>query len=269
MKKKRLPIDFDIPKFITLIFLAIASLFYLNGCTTKALQLAKEKASPENCKYLKIKSVVSAIKQKNGDISVCVELNDPAETDEPELNTITLPLSALTGETTDIEMFGVRPAECPFDDAACYWYPIEKAKNGCEKITPGSLFSTSALPIEKLEVHNKDLNQLFDLHNNFTGHQLITENIYEVTFVSDEKDTEKATDSDEAIDNRGKGFKDISLIYWPAQIGEQGINPIVIAGAYKDNSTDLYYLTVPPAFAGDVIVGSIAVFTFLLCPLCF
>lgn len=193
MKQKKLKTDFIIPKSLALIFLIITSLFYLKGCTIKALKLAKEKASPENCEYWKIKTVVSAVKQKNGDISICVELNTPNGNEELKLNTITLPLATLTGEKTAVEMLELRPAECPFaieqihrseecwfddegwlpcpgdeyTDATCFWYPIEKSKSGCETVSPGSLSSTSVVPIERLEVHNKDRNQLYDLLDSY------------------------------------------------------------------------------------------------------
>jgi hypothetical protein len=47
--KKRLPINFSIFEFFIIIFLAMISLFYLNGCTItpKAIELANEKAAPQ------------------------------------------------------------------------------------------------------------------------------------------------------------------------------------------------------------------------------
>jgi uncharacterized lipoprotein YajG len=78
----------------------MASLFYLNGCTItpKALQLANEKAAPQY-EYRNIKRVVSAVKQENGAISFYVELNYAGEIEKPNLNTITIPLAILNGET--------------------------------------------------------------------------------------------------------------------------------------------------------------------------
>lgn len=153
--KKRLPIDSSILEFFILIFLAMTSLFYLNGCTNKALQIAKDKASPENTEHWKIKSVVSAVKHENGDISVCVELNDPGETGEPELNTISFSLSSLSGDTDAIERLRLRPKDCFFDNAPCYWYPIAKTKRGCESVDLGISSSTSVLPIENISVNKK------------------------------------------------------------------------------------------------------------------
>ena len=92
--KKRLPIDSSIFEFLILIFLAMASLFYLNGCTItpKALQLPNEKAAPQY-EYWNIKRVVSAVKQENGDISFCVELNNAGEIEKPNLKTIAIQIS--------------------------------------------------------------------------------------------------------------------------------------------------------------------------------
>lgn len=252
--KKRLPIDSSILEFFILIFLAMTSLFYLNGCTDKALQIAKDKASPENTEHWKIKSVVSAVKHENGDISVCVELNDPGETGEPELNTISFSLSSLSGDTDAIERLRLRPKECFFDNAPCYWYPIAKTKRGCESVDLGISSSTSVLPIENISVNKKNRHQLYNLIINFNKNQPIKERIFEVSFVFDEEDTEKDADADndEERDNSTEGSKDISLIYWPAQIDQQGIQSIIISGVYEDNSTSLYYLMVPLSFAGDV-----------------
>jgi hypothetical protein len=209
----------------------MASLFYLNGCTItpKALQLAKEKASP-HYEYWNIKSVVSAVKKENGDISFCVELNNTGENEEPKLNTITIPLATLTGETNQHERLGLHPGECPLSNSLCYWYPIEKVENGCDKITPEKLSKKSILLIEKLTVDSQD--QLSDLLNSHNKNQKIPDKIYEVSYVS----------------------KDISLIYWSARIDQKRIQPLSIAGVYEDKSTNLYYLTVPPAFVGDVII---------------
>ncbi len=237
MKPKRLPKNFNITKFLALIFLAVVSLFFLTGCTAKALQLAKEKASPENIEYRKIKRVVSAVKQKNGDISVCVELNESGDAGEQKLNTITLPHSILTGDTNDIESLKLLPGECLFSNALCYWYPLEQVENGCDKIAAGNLPTTPILSIEKFAVDSNNQDQLYDLLNSYNNNQQIPEKIYEVSNV----------------------FKDISIIYWPARIGQQGRRPISIAGVYEDKSTNLYYLSVPAAFVGDVVIVVTAV----------
>jgi len=153
--KKRLPINFSIFEFFIIIFLAMISLFYLNGCTItpKAIELANEKAAPQY-EYWNIKRLVSAVKQENGDVSLCVELNNAGEIEEPKLNTITIPLVILNGEANQHEKHGFYPGECP---SLCYWYPIEKVENGCDKITPENLSTKSVLPIEKLTIWNDPL----------------------------------------------------------------------------------------------------------------
>ena len=52
MKPKRFPTYFIILKFLALSFLVGALVLGINSCTTKTLQIAEEKASPENCQYL-------------------------------------------------------------------------------------------------------------------------------------------------------------------------------------------------------------------------
>jgi hypothetical protein len=233
------------------------SLFYLSGCTDKVLQVAKDKASPENIEFWKIKSVVSAVKHQNGDISICVDLNESGETGEPKLNTINLSLSSLSEDVDEIEWRALRPEECLFDGTPCYWYPIEKIKNGCKSIDLTSTSSIMVLPIENIRVSEKSRNQIYNLLIDFNENQPVKERIFEVSFVFDGEDTEKDADAnkDELPENGTEGSKEISLIYFPAQIDQQGIRPIIISGVYEDNSTKGYYLLVPLAVAGDVALG--------------
>lgn len=272
MKKIR-PINSSIFEFFILILLALVSLFYFSSCTTKALQLAKEKASPENATYWKIKSVVSAIKKENGDVSVCVDLKESAESADPKLNTLTLPLSILRGDSFAVKRFGLHSGDCSFDNETCYWYPIEKAKPGCESVGPGALSSASVLPVENIQVHDKSRHQLYTLLHDLNEGQPMTEKIYAVRFVYDAEDTkeEKDTLDDEVQNNNAKESKEIFLTYWPAGIGQQDLQPISLAGAYEDNSTVIYYLIVPLAFVGDVaaVTAFAVVYLFLRCPECF
>jgi hypothetical protein len=236
--KKRLQINSSIFEFFIRFFLLLASLLYLNGCTLtpKALQLANEKAAPQY-EYWNIKRIESVVKQENGDVSLCVELNNAGEIEEPKLNTITIPLAILNGEANQHERHGFYPGECPL---LCYWYPIEKVENGCDKNTPENLSTKSILPIEKLTIYSQD--QLYEFINSYNENQKIPDKIFEVKYVS----------------------RDISEIYWFAQIDQQRTSPISIAGVYDDKSTKLYYLTVPPAILGDgiiVVVGTAVVIT--------
>jgi hypothetical protein len=261
MKKKNLKADFNIPKSFALLFLAIFLLFYFSGCATmEVYKYAKEKAAP-HYEYWEIKSVVSATKQENGDISVCVELNSPDGTEAPKLNTITLPLAVLAGETNAVESFGFRPVMCPFEDGSCYSYPIEKSQNDCKIGAQEDLSATSFLPIERLEVQNKDRNQLHDLLDSYNNYQQVTEKIYEVSFVSDVADTEENTnnhDSNGVADNKEKGSKDTLLIYWPVKNDHQYASPIQIANLHEDISTNIYYVAVPVVFVVEAAVITVA-----------
>lgn len=244
MRRKKLKTDFNTTtKSFTLIIFAFASLFYIGGCaslpsfTRSAYNYAKEKGSPDY-EYRHIKNVVSATKKENGDISVCVELETSNETEKPKLITLTLPLLELTGENTSRETWLLD--NVAYGGIPSYWYPIEKSKNGCEKVTIDNLSSSSAFHIKDLEVDSIDLYRLYEILDFNNENQQITEKLYEVNFVFDEEKAEKET--------KGK-----SLIYWPAKIDRQIGKPINIMGLYTDNSTDLYYLTVPAAVVGDAL----------------
>jgi hypothetical protein len=230
--KKRLQVNSSVFEFLILIFLLLASLLFLKGCTLtpKALQLANEKAAPQY-EYRNIKKLVSAVKHENGDVSLCIELNTVNDIDESKLNTMTIPFAILSGEANQQKRYGLLPGECP---SLCYWYPIEKVENGCEKITPENLAKKSIIPIEKLFIYSQD--QLYDFINSYDENQKITDKIFEVSYVS----------------------KDISEIYWFARIDQQRTSLNSIAGVYEDKSTNLYYLTVAPAVVGDVIIVVVA-----------
>jgi hypothetical protein len=206
----------------------MTSLSYLNGCTLtpKAIELANEKAAPQY-EYWNIKRLESAVKQANGDVSLCVELNNADEIKVSKSSTITIPRPILNGEANQHERYGFAPGECPLP---CYWYPIEKVEKGCDKITPENFSPKSSLPIVKSTVHSQD--EFYDLINTFNENQKVPDKIFEIR----------------------NAFSDTSTIYWFVQIDPQRTVPNSIAGVYEDQSTNLYYLTVPPAFVGDVII---------------
>ena len=78
-------------------------------------------------------------------------------------------------------------------------------------------------------------------------------------------------DSEKAIECIETGSKENSLMYWSTQIDSRSYRPIIITGVYEDNSTNLYYLLVPPAFVGDVVVVTafIVAMAIVQCPHCF
>jgi len=206
----------------------MASLFYLSGCalTPKAIELANEKAAPQY-EYWNIKRLISAVRHDNGDVSLCVELNNAGEFEESKLNTITIPLAILNGEANQRERHGFYPGECPL---RCYWYPVEKVEHGCDKATAENLSTNSILPIEKLTIHSQD--QFYDLLDSYNENPKIHDKVFEINYAS----------------------RDISTIYLFVQTDQQQTLPNGIAGVYEDKSTKLYYLTVPPAIVGDAII---------------
>jgi len=231
--KKRWQINTPILDFFIPIFLLLASLLYLNGCTLtpKAIQLANEKAAPQY-EYWNITKIESVVKQENGDVSLCVKLNRIDEIENPKLKTLTIPLSVLNGEANQHVRHGFYPGECP---SRCYWYPIEKVENGCDKSAPENASSKSFLTMEKLTIYSQD--QLYEFIDSHNEKPKIAKKIFEVSHVS----------------------SNTSEIYWFAQIDQQRTSPISIAGVYEDTSTNLYYLTVPPAIVGDVIINVVVV----------
>lgn len=231
--KKRLQVNFSFFEFLILILLILASLLFLNGCTItpKAIELANEKAAPQY-EYWNITKIESVVKQENGDVSLCVELDNPDDIEKPKLKTITIPLAMINAEANQDVRHGFSPGECP---SRCYWYPIEKVENGCDKITPENTSSTSILPIEKLTIDSQD--QLYEFIDSHNANPKITGKIFEVSHVS----------------------SNTSEIYWFAPTDRQRIAPISIAGVYEDTSTNLYYLTVPAAMVGDLIIDVVVV----------
>ena len=241
MKQKGLPINFYIPKTIVLTVLAIVSICCLCGCaTTIAIEWAQEKSSPElNCEHLEIKNVLSAVKQENGDISICVELVDYNKPEYPKV-TITLPCSGLTGAIAEGVNLDPGESGCPSFDS---YYPIEKTQEGCEKTTSGSLSSSAVLPIEKLDLREDGRDDLYDLLISYNKDSQIKEKIYEVSFVEYEGATEKVS-----------RVYDVILIYWPTQIDQQGAHPIMIVGTYEDQSYADRYLILPLTLAIDAVI---------------
>ena len=272
MKHKKLQTDSNTKVSLVLFILVITSLLYLYGCTGKALRLASEKASPQkNTEYQKIKGVISAVRQENDDIAVCIELSDFGEKAESTLNTIVLPSAILSGDYSNFSRSKFLLEKCQIGSITCFWYPIKKAKSGCEASGSEDLLSTSVIPVDEFEIHIKDRNQLYDLLTQVDENRPVAEKIYAVSFLSDTEGREKEPAPDEAVDAKEIRSGDTVLIYRPARTGRHGLPPISILGAYEDNSTNMYYLLVPVALAADVTAAIvvITVVAFSRCPSCF
>lgn len=232
MKQKKLPINFYIPKTLIAIFLIIiGTISILFGCATlEAAKKADEKATPQfNCEYWKIQRVISAVKSKNGNISICVRLVNPTKNENPKLKTITLPFSDKTKSITAGAKLESSLSGCPIEDGL---YPIKKTNTGCDKISPKNVPPMSVLPIEKLDIGDNDRDMLYDLLSADNKGQQATEKIYEI---------------------QGKFSKHVLLAYWPINTDQQSVQPIIIAGTYENKSTGIYNLLVIPALVADAL----------------
>jgi hypothetical protein len=215
-----------------------------------AMEWAEEKASPElNCEYLNVRNVLSAVKQENGDVSICLQLDWARYTEaEQSKVTITLPFSEMTGAITagvDLER---GESGCPSSSS---WYPIEKTLNGCDKITPENLSSPAFLPIEKLDVREENRDDLYDLLVADNKDSQIQDKIYEISFVTYAEHSETGADSDDLMEDWLRSVNDVILVYWPAQIGQEGVHTIRIIGIYENQSSAYSYLIFPITIAID------------------
>ena len=241
--------NYYIRKLLILIFFTIVTLLYICGCTAKALKFAETKAK-DTYNLMEIKSVRTATKQENGDISICVDFADFSDLKKPESYTIVLPISSLAkdhsdknahefeyiSEATDIlsiYKFDWYPFNWKF-----YRYPIGQAQKGCDKISSAKLSKAeSPFPIEKIKV---TLTNSFEIDNYKEAVKIRSQEdrIYAVTVVNDVT-------------------KIIHLIYWPSQRRQEheGIVPIGIASGYQFNKGSNWgYLLVPPAAFVDLIL---------------
>ncbi len=262
MKKKELKISAAIPKYFKLIYISLFLVFtfIVSGCITPhALDLAERKSSP-SITYTdwNISEVKSAFEHANGDISVCVELHEPHKTNQSESYAITLPGAALLEKTTDLAALGFMgkksaenpDTQSPDPDINAYFYPLAKAKKGCHGWESKKPVADSVRPIVKLTLPEKDRDQLYALLNELKEQASPEEKLYEVTFLKTQEDSGVGINENEVTTH-----PDVLLIYWPPEIDQELAEPLGIAGGYEseDESTNLYYLLVPPAAVLDAI----------------
>jgi hypothetical protein len=274
IKQNKFKTDFDSPKTFAIIPFAIASLFYLSGCTLHALEYAEKKATA-NHNYMKIIKVRTATKQETGDISVCVDLVDIAEIKEPECYTVVLPVSTLAkdaadkivngfvdaSDTSELYMYDLYsyPSNLKF-----YLYPLDKAQKKCENVSSDkSSIAESPVPIEEVTVPIVNHLAESDSFDKVLEKKLSQEEkLYAVRLVSAEQGTGIAPESHELINEKAEEVLNIHLIYWPPQVRQkqERIDPIGFAGGYQiDEGTDLYYLFVPFAVPIDALIGVLVV----------
>ncbi len=249
-------------KYFKLLYvsLLLTFIFIMSGCATSyTLELADRKASPSmSYTNLKISKVRSAAKQKNNDISVCMELYEPHKADKSRLYEFNMPGDFLLKKASDLETLGFRGEKTeenldgsltePF--SINYFYPLEKAKKGCKKNHREKLPADSILPIMQVTVSENEKSRLYALLSELRAQEPSDTKLFEVKFLKDE-DVSNA----EMNGNDVNHYSDVLLIYWPSDMDQELVDPIGITGGYEseDESTNLYYLLVPPALVIDAI----------------
>ena len=240
---------------VSFVFICIVS-----GCITPhALDLAEEKSSPiVTYTEWNLKSVRSAVEQENGDILVFAELYESLKSNKSECYSIKLPNRSTLKETTDLKTLGFRGKEIighPDRNASDtyineYLYPLVKAKKGCQELKYKKPPADSILPIIKLTVPGKDSDRIYTLLNELEANGSPKEKLYEIKFLRGEENS-----GGEMNETEVAKYSDVLLIYWPSKIDPEFVQPIGIAGGYEseDESTNLYYLLVPPAVVLDAI----------------
>jgi hypothetical protein len=248
MKNKEFKMRSTAPKSFKVLFMA----------------LTERKSSPSGV-YTdwKLNQVRSAVEKENGDISVWVEFSESPKTKKSECYAITLPGAALLKQTADLETIGFHrksineriDRNSPDPYIVNYLYPLAKAEKACHKREPEKLPTDSKLPIVKLTVPVKDQHVLYALIKELKAQGSPKEKLYAVKFLRGEEDNGVETNNDETKRNKVSEYSDVLLIYWPPQMDQEFIQPMGIAGGYEyeDESTNLYYLLVPPAAVLDAI----------------
>jgi hypothetical protein len=208
---------------------------------------------------LNLTSVRSGAEQENGDISVCVELNDSNKAESASY-TFSIPGSTLAEGVAAIEALGFRRSLS--SPVTWYWYPIEKAAGGCAVSNPAQGSPETFLPLERITVPLEDKYQLSDILSNLKKGPEGTKKLYEETFSEAARDEELHSYDPPAakdVSGQAKGTKEVVLVYYPSLADRDRIEPLIIAGAYNQAETNLYYLLVPPAVAWDAALIAAAV----------
>lgn len=247
--------------FLLLTALALSFVSIISGCVTDAaLKLARQKSSPA-ITYTEwgISSVPSAVKHKNGDIGVCLELFKYKNVNQRERYAINLPESALLWERTDLETIGfsqIKVVGHSDGDAtgppiAEYLYPMAKSAKGCRKLNSSKNPTASLIPVVELTAPEEERSRLHTFLSELDAQGSPEEKLYEITFLKT-----KEAGADKTNNTRATGYSEVLLVYRPSGTVPEIMDPIAIAGGYesKDESTNLYYMLVPPAVILDAAI---------------
>lgn len=238
---------------ITLSLLIVVPLCSGACVTASVMDYAKIKASPSNVTEFTIRKVHSASLHQTGDISILAELDNPNHP-KSGLYTMTVPHPPLTDNAEAIGSFGFRAEYTPsVSGLTSYLYPMGRAKKFNGDILPNDT-SNSTILIEALNLHRNEAERLLESLGDLNRDRPGEEKVYVVNLLSDAAGKQLREDPGRAVDENSTVEKSVLLVYWPPLGSNSVPQPIAIAGAYEDESTNLYYLLVPPAAAFDALL---------------
>jgi hypothetical protein len=230
------------------------------GCVTpRAVHYAEFKASPSNATEFTIGKVHSASVLKNGDLSILAELNNPNDP-KSGLYMMTMPLPSLLENDDAIGSFGFRTEGSHSGSGLkSYLYPMGKAKKVSGDTIQMEGSSNSPILIEKLNLHPGEAERLPQLLEDLNSDPPGEEKVYVVNYLSDGAAERPEEERGEITRETATIEKSILLVRLPSESSNSCPQTIAIAGAYEDESTNLYYLLVAPAIAVDSFLIALAV----------
>ena len=248
----------------TFLLIALTLLIMVSLCsgacvTASVMEYAKKKAAPSNVTEFTIGKVHSAQVHENNDITVVVEL---AHATHPKagLYTITVPHPSQVENEDAIGSFGFRQNYIPsVSDLPTYLYPIGKAKKIIEKTEQMKDSPCSPVRIEELNLHRGETERVLKLVGDLDKDPSGEQKIYTVNIISDDVEKESEVEPGRPVEKNATIEETILLVYLPPQSSNPHPQTIAIAGAYVDESTNLYYFLVPPAIALDTLLIALAI----------
>jgi hypothetical protein len=227
--------------------------------TSSVMDYAKIKASPSNVTEFTIGKVYSASVLENGDLSILAELDNPNHP-KSGLYTMTVPLPCLVENTDGIESYGFRAKYTPSASGLpSYLYPMGKAKKISGDRVQKKDSPNSSIHIEELSLHPDEADRLPELLGDLNRDPSAAEKIYVINLLPEASGKTLQEDPSKGVPENPIVEKSILLVYWPPLTAGRLPKPITIAGAYEDESTNLYYLLVPPAIAFDSFLIALAI----------
>jgi hypothetical protein len=244
---------------ITWTLLVMGSLCSEACVTASVMEFAKKKAAPSNVTAFAISKVHSASVLKNGDLSFLAELGSP---NHPKSGpyTMTIPIHSHMEDDSAIESFGFRREYSPsFSGLATYLFPIGKAQKFSGDMVQKKEPSNSSILIEELNLHPDEAERLPELLVGLNRDPSREQKVYVVNLLSDADEKTRQEETDRATEVSSTIEMGILLVNWLPPTSDGIPRPIAITGAYEDESTNLYYLLVPPAIALDALLIALAV----------